>query len=520
MEWKMDKLVSGIREKEERGLFRGDDFSPSTENGEMFRLLIESIKDYAIYVLDPEGRIVSWSAGARSIKGYREEEILGKHFSIFYPSEDAACGKPDLELRTAEREGCLDDEGWRVRKGGEKFWANVTVTALTDQSGKLRGFAKVTRDISERKRAEDALRRGEERLAAILNSIADSILMINEDRELVWANHAACRLFGRDVLGKACHSVFDRCGRLCELCPIPKCFRDGKGHEHEIEIIGLDGQRRQLWCTVNLAERHENGMPKRVVLVGHDITDKKVLQAEAMRAGHLASLGELAAGVAHEINNPANSIINYAQLLIDLAEEKGEHSEIPSKIVKEGERIASIVKTLLSFARDRRQGRAPDYIQEILGDALNLARAQIQKDGITLRFHVPDDLPAIMVHSQQIQQVFLNLLSNARYALNNRNRESEDEKLLEIVAEVVDLDGSRYLRLVFHDRGMGIPHSILDRLCDPFFTTKPAGEGTGLGLSVSHGIIRNHGGRLCFESVEGEYTRVIVDLPLNGTDGE
>ncbi len=512
----MDGMVKRMTESREGELISESESSSSAEMAEMFRLLIESVKDYAIYMLDTEGRIVSWSAGARNIKGYRTEEILGKHFSIFYPPEDAASGRPELELKTAQLEGRFEDEGWRVRKGGERFWANVTVTALTDREGRLRGFAKVTRDRSERKRDEDALRRSEEKLATILNSIIDSILMIDEDLKIVWANQVACRIFGQDVIGKTCHSIFDRCGGSCGLCPVSECFRDGKGHEYELEVVGVDGNRRRLWCTVSIAERHENGLPRKVLLIGHDVMEKEALEAEAMRAGHLASLGELAAGVAHEINNPVNSIINYAQLLIDLCEEKGEESEIPLKIVKEGERIASIVRTLLSFARDRQEEHAPAHLHEILADVLSLAGAQMQKDGIILKIDVPAVLPEIMVHTQQIQQVFLNLLSNARYALNNKYREAKNEKLLEITAKVADLEEGRHLRVIFHDHGMGIPSSILDRLCDPFFTTKPPGEGTGLGLSVSHGIIRDHGGKICFESIEGEYAKAIVDLPLQG----
>lgn len=239
-----------------------------------------------------------------------------------------------------------------------------------------------------------------------------------------------------------------------------------------------------------------------------------------MRAGHLASLGELAAGVAHEINNPINSIINYAQLLIDIGQEHGEEIDIPSRILKEGERIASIIRALLSFAREPQEERSPCNIQEILFDALSLAHAQMQKDGIAVSIDFPADLPRITVHTKQIQQVFLNILSNARYTLNQKHKESGDAKLLDIKAELIEVEGHRFIRTIFHDRGMGISPDIRDRLCDPFFTTKSIGEGTGLGLSVSHGIISDHRGRLSFESVEAEYTKVIVDLPLDKVEGE
>lgn len=374
---------------------------------------------------------------------------------------------------------------------------------------------------SQERLCEDMQRMNEEKLAAILNSITDSILMVDEDLEIIWANRVAEHLFEHKLVGMKCASLFERCGKQCGLCSIYKCFQDGQAHEHEVEVVASGGRRRQLWCTANMAERHEDGLLQRIVLVAHDVTEKKALQAEALRAGHLASLGELAAGVAHEINNPVNSIINYAQLLVDLDEERGRQSEIPSRILKEGERIATIVGTLLSFARERHEGRAPTRLNEILDDALSLAKTQIRKDGITLRVDIPADLPDITVHNQQIQQVFLNLLSNARYALNQKHSHlQQQEKLLDLRIERVEIDAKQYLRAIFHDRGTGIAPGILDRVCDPFFTTKPIGEGTGLGLSVSHGILRDHNGRLSFESVEGEYTKVMVDLPLSDTEGK
>ena len=234
-----------------------------------------------------------------------------------------------------------------------------------------------------------------------------------------------------------------------------------------------------------------------------------------MRASHLASIGELASGVAHEINNPINGIINYAEILKDQFNEMGEDAEIPTRIIREGDRIAAIVKNLLSFARDRKEEYSPASIRDIIADSLALAEKQINKDGIKLKVDIPDDLPKVKARSQEIQQVFLNILSNARYALNRRFPEFHEDKILEIKGETIEIEDRNYIRTTFYDQGMGISASEMDKIFDPFFSTKPKGEGTGLGLSISHGIIKAHGGRLLFESVEGEYTKVMVDLPVN-----
>ena len=267
--------------------------------------------------------------------------------------------------------------------------------------------------------------------------------------------------------------------------------------------------------STSLTERDEKGLPVRLVGILRDITETKKIHAEAMRVGHLAALGELAAGVAHEINNPINGIISYAEILKDEFNDRGEDDDIPTRIIKEGDRVAEIVKNLLVFARDRKEEHSPTHIQGILSDALALVERQIAKDGIKLNVDVSPDLPKIKALSQEIQQVFLNIISNARYALNQRFPESHEDKVFEIRAETLEIEERNYVRIIFYDRGTGISARLLDRISEPFYSTKPKNEGTGLGLSISHGIIENHRGKLRFESVEGEYTKVMVDLPLN-----
>jgi C4-dicarboxylate-specific signal transduction histidine kinase len=238
----------------------------------------------------------------------------------------------------------------------------------------------------------------------------------------------------------------------------------------------------------------------------------RVRQAETMTAGRLASIGELAAGVAHEINNPINSIINYADLVLDQVGAEGERGQYLQGIIREGERIGSITRNLLTFARDMRETHSPARVADILDATLELLGRRLQTDSIDLRIDVPEDLPKVRCRSQQIQQVFMNLIANARHALNARYPHEDSDKILEISAGVIDMDGEPGVRVAFHDHGVGIPESALPSLFDPFFSTKPEGEGTGLGLSISHGIIRDHQGRIHFESVEGEYTKATIDL--------
>jgi signal transduction histidine kinase len=187
--------------------------------------------------------------------------------------------------------------------------------------------------------------------------------------------------------------------------------------------------------------------------------------------------------------------------------------DIGERIVKEGERVGRIVKTLLSYARDDIVDKNPTHIPDLLEESMILIQAQMRKEGIDLQITLPDDLPEVDANFQQIQQGIINVINNARFALNERYPERHDNKRLKITAESVTIRGSSYVRIVFQDHGVGISPHDLPVVVKPFFSTKPIGKGTGLGLSITQKIITDHGGYLSFESIKGEFTRVIMDLP-------
>lgn len=245
-----------------------------------------------------------------------------------------------------------------------------------------------------------------------------------------------------------------------------------------------------------------------------EISKKLSLQAETVRAAHLASLGELSAGVAHEINNPVNGIINCAKILENRCKDNKKEKEICEMIISEGKRVANIVQALLAFARERKEEKGIVRLNKVMDDSLTLIAAHLRKDNIRLKVDIPEELPVIIGHHQQIQQVFLNLINNSHYALNQKYPKGSGNKSMEISAAQVSIKKKEFIRITFLDNGTGIPEEILDKVMNPFFSTKPEDKGTGLGLSISHGIIADHGGRLSIESREGEYTKVIIDLPV------
>jgi len=361
----------------------------------------------------------------------------------------------------------------------------------------------------ERKRSEIELEKSEQnyrklwqQFKIILDAIPDSLMLLNPDLTVQWSNKK-----GKDPVGLKCHQLLASLSQTCRDCPVLKSFKTGIEEEN---LVTIDGK---IWHIRALPVMDSMGRVQNVLELANDVSEKISLRQEAMRAGHLASLGELAAGVAHEINNPINSIINFAQILSDEHSAADEESDICDRIIGEGKRISAIVKSLLTFARKSDQEKRPAYIGDIVSACLTLTEKHLEKENISLKVDIPPDLPRVLANFQQLQQVVINIINNARYALNKKYPEDGKGKVFEIWAKGITLNENPYLRITFRDQGTGIPSGMTAKVVEPFFSTKPEDEGTGLGLSISHGIINEHRGKMSFNSIEGEFTEVIVDLP-------
>jgi len=375
--------------------------------------------------------------------------------------------------------------------------------------------AALAHQVIKHQKAEKAIQESENRYRQIIENTKNGVAVfraVNNGKDFVFtefnkSGEQIDKIKKEDVIGRSVLEVLPGLKSFVLFEVFQRVWATGRPERHPVALYR--DNRISVWRD-SFVYKLPSG---EIVSVYSDETELKALQAETMRAAQLASIGELAAGVAHEINNPINSVINLAQILINESGTEGLQRDVAERIIKEGNRIADIVGSLLAFARDRRGRKNPVKIREIMTETLALTQAQVKKDGIDLKIDVPQDLPLLIVHMQQIQQVFLNIINNSRYALNRKYSDGHENKVLEIRAEAVTGDGRRWVRVTFLDRGIGIPAHIMENVMDPFFTTKPAGVGTGLGLSIGHGIISDHGGKLRIESTEGEFTRVIIDLP-------
>jgi len=242
---------------------------------------------------------------------------------------------------------------------------------------------------------------------------------------------------------------------------------------------------------------------------------KQEHDAQLRHSQKLEAIGTLVSGVAHEINNPLTGILGYAELIKGRVQDP-QLQEYAQGIIKEGNRVASLVRNLLSFTRGGGEDASATIIKDIIDSSLTLLTPGFRRDQITVRRYISEWIPPVLCRSQELQQVLINLLTNARHALNQRYPGYHDDKIIRIMAGSFEENGVRWLRITVEDQGIGMEPGTMERIFEPFFTTKSCTEGTGLGLTVSHGIVREHGGQLRVESEPGEYTRFHVELPVDG----
>jgi len=307
---------------------------------------------------------------------------------------------------------------------------------------------------------------------------------------------------------------------------IGEVLEKGDSDPFEFRIKRPSGEVRTLFIMALKIGATESNDANIIFGATQDITDRKKMEEEKLQLEvhlrhqqKLESIGTLAGGVAHEINNPINGIMNYAQLIMDKLEKGNQLHEYSSEIIHETERVATIVKNLLTFSRDDKETHSPARMDDIINSTVSLIKTIFKQDQINLKIDIPNNLPEVKCRSQQIRQVLMNLMTNAKDSLNAKYEGYNENKVLTLSVSEFKTENRRWMRLTIEDRGVGIPEEIKSKIFDPFFTTKDRATGTGLGLSISYGIVKDHHGSLYFESEVGKFTKFYLDLPIdNGWD--
>ena len=531
------------------------------EVGDLHRLLVESVQDYAIFALDVNGCILSWNPGAERVHGYSSDEIIGRYFSILFTPEDLASGKPEREMATALAAGRAEDQSWRLRKDGSRFWANVVITALRDHDGRLLGFAKVTRDLTERRRVEEALRQSEERFRLLVQSVREyAIFLLDPDGYIASWNEGAERIKGytsSEIIGKHFSSFYPpediaagKPERELEIAT-----RTGK-YEEEGWRIRKDGSR--FWGSVLItAIRNDAGHLVGFAKVTRDLTERVAAQERAIadarrvaaeeaarsaaesrarelrdltdllrsQAGELERRGdeaekanrakaEFLAAMSHELRTPLNAIGGYAELLElgvsgPVTAQQREHLE---RIRRSQQHLLGIINDILNFSRIEAGQLTYDLGPVPLREAVQSVAHMIAPQAAAKNLHLEaSDCPADVVaraDRSKLEQILLNLLSNAVKFTDPGGRITLSCRRAE-----------RQISIRVSDTGVGIPDDQTEAIFEPFVQVGRSltnlREGTGLGLAISRDLARAMGGDVMVESDVGVGSTFTLLLPAD-----
>ncbi|MFK4657084.1 PAS domain S-box-containing protein [Bradyrhizobium japonicum] len=518
---------SSSRRADRTRMEKSDRFDAAQSSEGRYRLLVEAITDYAIYMLDRDGHVTSWNPGAKRFKGYEAEEIIGHHFSTFYTETEREQKVPALALEEAERTGRFEREGWRVRKDGTQFWAHVIIDAIRSPKGELVGFAKITRDLTERRAAEAKLRESEQQFRLMVQGVTDyAIYMLDVEGNVASWNAGAQRIKGyapEEIIGRHFSNFYTEEDRAAGLprTGLQTASRDGRW-EHEGQRVRKDGTR--FWAHVVIdAIRDDDGKLVGFAKVTRDITERReaeaalqAAQATMIRSQKLEAIGQLTGGVAHDFNNLLQVISGNLQLLRkDIAGNARAEMRVQNALggVARGSKLAS---QLLAFARRQpleprvvNAGRLIKNMDEMLRRALG---GEIEVETV-----VAGGLWNSLIDPDQLENAVLNLAINARDAMNGEGRltiEASNAFLDdEYVRQHDELSAGQYVMIAVTDTGTGIPPDILERVYEPFFTTKAEDKGTGLGLAMVYGFLKQSGGHVKIYSEVGAGTTVKLYFP-------
>jgi PAS domain S-box-containing protein len=494
------------------------------------RLLINAVIDYAIYMIDLDGRVLTWNAGAVRLKGYSAEEIVGQSFTRFYTPEDLQAQLPQKALRTAREKGRFEAEGWRVRKNGTRFWASVVIDAVRDTEDELIGFAKVTRDVTERRIAQEAMLESERRYRRLIEAVTDyAIFQLDPDGCVTTWNAGAERIKGyapNEIIGKHFSAFYTEEDRKDGL---PK---RALGTAAATGRYASDGWRvrkdgSKFFASVVIDTIYdEQGLVSGFAKITRDITERheaqsrlKATQEQLAASQKMDAIGQLSGGIAHDFNNLMMIVIGNLETA---QRHSRKHETAPAmnralaNAMRGAQRASTLTSRLLAFSRRQALDPKPldvnkflvgaaEFIQRSLGETV-----QIEAVGSPGLWHVDVD-------ANQLEVALVNLAINARDAMPSGGKltiESAnvfaDEKYSHFNPEI---EPGQYVAICVSDNGVGMPSDVLERAFEPFFTTKESGHGTGLGLSQVYGFVKQSGGHLKIYSEVGQGTTVKIYLP-------
>jgi len=481
------------------------------ESEERYRNLFETATD-GIFTVDVNTRFTSGNRKAEEMCGYSRAELIGQYATVILPEEEVP-RMADILKKVLKGE-INTYETKIITKNGDLLPVEVTSSPI-EKDGKIIGALSMARDISERKRAEEKLRRSEEKYRTILENITDGYYEIDLAGNFTFFNNSMCEIIGYpqcEMMGMNNRQYMDKENARKVYQTFNKVYTTGKpSRAFDWELIRKDGTKRTVEASVSLV-RNPQGEPAGFRGIVRDVTERKRMETERAElerktqlASRLSIIGEMASGMIHEINNPLASVVGFAEMLADkeLPEDAREYAAI---INNEGKRVANIVGRLLDFARRQKPETVYTDINKLIEDTINLQSYEMTTGNIKVTAQLDPHLPRTMADPGQLQQVFLNIMLNARTEMRTAHGGGK------LLVQTQALDDT--IQISFKDDGPGIPQKNLKRIFNPFFTTRKTGGGTGLGLSICRGIISSHRGMIYAESTLGKGATFIIELPV------
>ncbi|MDB5747017.1 MAG: hybrid sensor histidine kinase/response regulator, partial [Massilia sp.] len=479
--------------------------------------------DYAIYMLSPQGNVVSWNAGAERFKGYAAAEIIGQHFSRFYTQEDQDQGVPVQALESCAVTGKFEAEGWRVRKDGSLFWCTVVIDAIRNEAGELIGFAKITRDITDKKAAQEALRESEQRFRMLVQGVTDyAIYMLSPQGEVSNWNVGAERIKGYmadEIVGQHFSRFYteeDRVGGLPRHA-LGTAEREGR-YEAEGWRLRKDGTR--FWAHVVIdAIRDERGDMIGFAKITRDLTEKKAAadalaeaNAALFQSQKMESIGQLTGGIAHDFNNLLSVLASGLEVMA-LGRGGSADGKTLDSMRRAIDRGAKLTQQLLAFARQQPLQAETRSVNRLISGFESVLRRGVNAS-IEFELRLDPHIRNTVIDSARFESALLNLVVNARDAMPDGGSVQIETSNVDLVEnEVRGLARGPYVRVTVSDTGTGMSPETASRAFEPFYTTKEVGKGTGLGLSQVYGFIKQSGGEVVIGTASGEGTAISIFLP-------
>jgi PAS domain S-box-containing protein len=496
--------------------------SSDMSDAQRLELLVSAVTDYAIYMLSPGGHISSWNAGAQRFKGYTANEVIGKHFSLFYSEEDRNAGIPAKALRTALEEGRFEDEGWRVRKDGSRFRASVVIDRILDQAGRLVGYAKITRDITERWNALQSLRESERQFRLLVQGVTDyAIYMLSPTGSVASWNAGAQRIKGylaQEIIGSNFSRFYTEEDRNAGLPAAALETARRNGHfESEGCRVRKDGSR--FWAQVVIDAIYDDGVLVGFAKITRDVTEKRQAAAALEQANaalfqlqKMEAIGKLTGGIAHDFNNLLAVIVSGLDLLAIQSPQAGTLRVLDS-MQRAASRGATLTQQLLAFARKQPLQPGMHDVNQLIRDFEIVLQRAIAPSA-TLELRLAPDLRPTLIDDTRFESALLNLVVNARDAMPGGGIVTiATENLLPDMPRPPGVIPGEMVRVTVSDTGAGMSADVVQRAFDPFFTTKEIGAGSGLGLSQVYGFVKQSGGDIVIDSTPGKGTTITLYLP-------